>query len=69
MHNCALLIVFFDNTNWGKNGYLQNNVQNIRKITEMVKVKNMVIIQLFSEKKNYINFFPKRVDLDQNYCK
>ena len=61
MHNRALLIVFFDNTNWGKNGYLQNNVQNIRKITEMVKVKNMVIIQLFSEKKNYINFFQKEL--------
>ena len=59
MHNRALLIVFFDNTNWGKNGYLQNNVQNIRKITEMVKVKNMVIIQLFSEKKNHI-FFSKK---------
>ena len=68
MHNRALLIVFFDNTNWGKNGYLQNNVQNIRKIIEMVKVKNMVIIQLFSEKKKIL-FFPKRVDLYQNYCR
>ena len=57
MHNRALLIVFFDNTNWGKNGYLQNSVQNIRKITEMVKVKNMVIIQLFSEKKKTLLFF------------
>ena len=61
MHNRALLIVFFDNTNWGKNGYLQNNVQNIRKITEMVKVKNMVIIQLFSEKKKHMIFFQKEL--------
>ena len=61
MHNRALLIVFFDNTNWGKNGYLQNNVQNIRKITEMVKVKNMVINQLFSEKKNHMIFFLKEL--------
>ena len=59
MHNRALLIVFFDNTNWGKNGYLQSNVQNIRKIIEMVKVKNMVIIQLFSEKKKIIIFSKK----------